>query len=149
MNQTQIEKSIRDLVREYFSQKKKEPFVSGKTRIPLNIPSFDWEEACEAIDSILSTYVTMGKKVKEFEAKFADYIGVKHAIMVHSGSSANLLVLSLLSNPVVKNRLEPGDEIITPAITWATTVYPIINCRAVPVLVDVDLDTFNLNIDEV
>ena len=88
MNRIQIENSIRDLVKQYFSQQKKEPFVPGKTKIPLNIPSFDWEEACEAIDSILSTYVTMGRKVKEFEAKFADYIGVKHAIMVDTDMEA-------------------------------------------------------------
>jgi len=149
MGQIQLENSIRDLIKEYFSQQEKEPFVPGKTRIPLSVPSYDWEEACEALDSILSTYVTMGKKVKEFEARFADYIGVKHAIMVHSGSSANLLALSILSNPLIKNRIEPGDEIITPAVTWVTTVYPIINCGAVPVLVDVDLDTFNLNTEEV
>ena len=149
MDQIQVKDSIKDLVKEYFSQKKKEPFVSGKTKIPLNIPSFDWEEACEAIDSILSTYVTMGKKVKEFEAKFADYIGVKYAIMLNSGSSANLLALSILSNPITKNRIKLGDEIITPAVTWATTVFPIINCGAVPVLVDVDLETFNLNVEEI
>jgi len=91
----------------------------------------------------------MGKKVEQFESLFADYIGTKYAIMVNSGSSANLLALSLLTNPTLKNRIEPGDEIITPAITWATTVFPIINCGATPVLVDVDLETFNINVQEI
>jgi CDP-6-deoxy-D-xylo-4-hexulose-3-dehydrase len=149
MEDSKIKDRIRDLIREYFSQKGRRQFVLGKTRIPLNVPSYDWEEVYEAIDSILSTHVTMGKKVKEFEAVFADYIGVKHAIMVNSGSSANLLALSILSNPATKSRIEPRTEIITPAVTWATTVFPIINCGAIPVLVDVDLDTFNLNMKEI
>jgi len=80
---------------------------------------------------------------------FADYIGVKYAVMVNSGSNANLVALSILTNPVIKERIWPGDEIITPAVTWATTVFPIINHSAVPVLVDVDIDTFNLDPDEV
>lgn len=134
---------IRDLVKEHFSQQVGEQFAPGKTRIPLNVRSYGWEEACEAIDSILSTQVTMGKKVREFEVKFAQYIGTRHAIMVNSGSSANLLVLSLLTNPALR-ALRPGDEVITPAVTWATTVFPIIQCGAVPVLVDVDPETFNI-----
>jgi len=64
--------------------------------------------------------------------------------MVNSGSSANLLALSVLTNPSLPNRLVPGDEVITPAVTWATTVYPIVNCGLVPVLVDVDMETFNI-----
>ncbi len=145
----EIREKLRDLVKEYFSRRGKGQFIPGKTKLPLNIPSYDAEEACEAMESILSTHVTMGEKVMKFEKMFAEYIGVRHAIMVNSGSSANLLALSVLANPLAQNRIEPGDEIITPALTWATTVFPIINCGAVPVLVDVDLDTFNLNMDEV
>jgi len=149
MIKTQIKERIRNLVMEYFSQVERGQFIQGKTKIPLSVPSYGWEEAYEAIESILSTYVTMGEKVKAFEIMFADYIGVKHAIMVNSGSSANLLALSILSNPISTNRIKPGDEIITPAVTWATTVSPIINCCAIPVLVDVDLDTFDINPNEV
>ncbi|MCL0102752.1 DegT/DnrJ/EryC1/StrS family aminotransferase [Dehalococcoidia bacterium] len=149
MKEMQIKERIKDLVKDYFSRERREQFVLGKTRIPLNVPSYDWEETCEAIESMLSTYVTMGKKVARFEAMFADYIGVKYATMVNSGSSANLIALSILTNPVLKERIQPADEIITPAVTWATTVFPIINCGAIPVLVDVDLDTFDINPDEV
>lgn len=148
MEQVQAKNSIRDLVKQYFFQKERKQFIPGKTKIPLNIPSYDWEEAYEAIESILSTYVTMGGKVKTFETMFAQYIGVRHAIMVNSGSSANLLALSILTNPITKNRIEFGDEIMTPAVTWATTVFPIINCGAVPVLVDVDLNTFDISVEE-
>lgn len=149
MKKIQIKEQIQDLIKIYYSQNRKPQFVHGKTRIPLNIPSYDWEEVCEAMESILSSYVTMGKKVSQFESMFADYIGVRYATMVNSGSSANLIALSILTNPMLKERIRPGDEVITPAVTWATTVFPIINCGAVPVLVDVDLDTFNINLDEV
>ena len=113
-------------------------FVPGKTRIPLNVPSYGSEEVIEALDSLMSTWVTMGKKVKVFEGMFADYIGQKHAVMVNSGSSANLLALEALD-------LEPGDEVITPALTWATTVFPIAQVGAVPVLVDVERDSYNIS----
>lgn len=118
---------------------KEEPkiFIPGQTKVPLSIPTYGAEEVNEALDSLMSTWVTMGKKVKKFEEMFAEYIGVKHAIMVNSGSSANLLALSVLREMGV---LSPGDEIITPAVTWATTVFPIANVGCVPVLVDVGMD---------
>lgn len=140
---------IKELIQQFFATGKKQEFIPGKTKIRLNIPSYGSEEVCEALESLLTTQVTMGKKVQEFEAKFANYIGVKHAVMVTSGSIANLLALAVLTNPVVKNCLQKGDEIITPAITWATTVFPILNLGLTPVLVDVDLYTFNINPDEV
>lgn len=145
----EIEKQIKGLIQDYFSRRPKEEFKVGKTKIPLMVPAYGVDEVYEALASLLSTRVTMGEKVNKFEAMFADYIGVKYAIMVNSGSSANLIALSVLTNPVLKEHIEPGDEIITPAVTWATTVFPIINCGLVPVLVDVDLETFNINAEEI
>ncbi|MFH1401626.1 MAG: DegT/DnrJ/EryC1/StrS family aminotransferase [Parcubacteria group bacterium] len=139
-----IQKEINNLVKKYFSLPG-ENFISKKIKIPLNIPTFGWQEVNEAIDSLLSTYVTMNEKVYRFEDMFAKYLGAKHAVMVNSGSSANLIALSVLSNPTVKNRIKPGDEIITPAVTWSTTVFPIINVGAKPVLVDVNLNDFSIN----
>jgi len=149
MNQAEILGEVEKLTKEYFSSKAEKNFIRGKTTIPLGICSYDWEEACEAIESILTTWVTMGKKVKQFEEMFARYVGVPYGVMVNSGSSANLLALSILTNPTLKNRIEPGDEVITPAVTFVTTVYPIINVGAVPVLVDVDLETFNISVEEI
>jgi len=140
---------LRELIRRCFKDQQKPAFLPGRTRIPLNVPSFGWKEVWEALDSLLSTQVTMGKKVRQFEAMFAEYIGVEHAIMVNSGSSANLLALSILTNPLLSGQLQPGDEVITPAVTWATTVFPILNVGLLPVLVDVDLRTFNLIPQEV
>ncbi len=140
---------IAPYIRKHFEVSRKKEFVPGKTRIPLTVPTYGFEEVEEALDSLLSTWVSMGKKVKRFEEMFAEYLGSKHAVMVNSGSSANLLALSVLTNPSFGERVEPGSEIITPAVTWVTTVYPIQNVGCVPVLVDVDLETFNVLPEEV
>ena len=107
-------------------------------KLPLNVVSYGEEEIMEVVDSLRSGYVTMGKKVREFERRWAAYIGTEDAVMVNSGSSANLLALIALGLP-------KGSEVITPALTWATAVWPIAQAGYVPVLVDVDLDTYNMS----
>ena len=144
-----IPQQLRDLIRQWDEGSSEPSFVAGKTRIRLSAPSFGWEEIYESLDSLLSTNVTMGTKVRRFEKLFAEYLGVRNAVMVNSGSSANLLALSVLANPALGKPLRPGDEVITPALTWATTVFPIQNLGAVPVLVDVDLETFNVIPEEI
>jgi CDP-6-deoxy-D-xylo-4-hexulose-3-dehydrase len=146
--ENEIKEKIKQLVKDYFSLKPSE-FIPGKTKIPLSITSYSWEEAYEAIESIITTWVTMGEKVQKFERTFADYVGVENAVMVNSGSTANLLALSVLTNPIINNRIQNGEEIITPAITWSTTVFPIINVNAMPVLVDVDPDTYTIDTTEI
>lgn len=148
MEKDKIIEQINHLVKEYFSEEPKK-FVPGESKIPLQVSPYGWEESVEAIESILSTWVTMGKKVKTFEDMFAQYLGIKYASMVNSGSSANLLALSIFTNPLFKNRLHTGDEVITPATTWITTVYPIANVNLMPVLVDIDIDTLNINVDAI
>jgi CDP-6-deoxy-D-xylo-4-hexulose-3-dehydrase len=125
------------------------PFVPGSTPIPLAVPSFGWEEVASALESLVSFDVTMGEKVAAFERDFADYLGVRYAVMVNSGSSANLLALSILTSPLLPGHFEKGAEVITPAVTWATTVFPIIQTGLVPVLVDVELDTFDIDITKI
>jgi len=139
---------IRPYIRKHF-QLAGTKFIPGKTKIPLTVPTYGSEEVEEAVDSLLSTWVTMGSKVKKFEETFAKYNGSKRAVMVNSGSSANLLALSVLTNPRLSDHIERGSEIITPAVTWATTVYPIANVGCTPVLVDVGPQTFNINPEEV
>ncbi len=118
----------------------------NSSKVSLGYPSYGWEEVYEALESMLEMKTTMGEKVKKFEKLFAKYIGVKYALMVNSGSSANLLALSILSNPILKNkRIKENDEIITPAVTWSTTVFPIINIHAKPVFVDIDPRTYNID----
>ena len=82
--------------------------------------------------------------MRTFERMFAEFMGVRHAVMVNSGSSANLLAVSALSELTVHGGLRPGDEVIVPAVTWATTVTPILQLGCVPVLVDIDVETLNL-----
>lgn len=120
------------------SQERTIPFVPGKTRIPLNVPSYGSPEVIEALDSLLSTYVTMGDKVQAFEGMWAQAVGMPWTVMVNSGSSANLLALSVMG-------LQPGDEVIVPAIGWSTTYFPIAQVGAIPVLVDVDPLSYNIS----
>lgn len=143
-----IETHIYDYVRRYF-ESNDHKFVRGKTKISLQVPPFGADEINEAIESLLSTWLTMGNKVRLFEEAFAKYLGSKYAVMVNSGSSANLIALSIFTNPKYSGRIGTGSEIITPAVTWVTTVYPIANVNLIPTLVDVDLDTFNVDIDSI
>lgn len=141
---------IKSLIRSYFETKQISESTKEKYKIPLSVPSFDYEEITEAIDSLLTTQVTMGRKVKEFEKLFAEYVGSKEAVMVNSGSSANLVALSVLSNPVLgDDAIKPADEIIVPAVTWSTSIFPIVNINAIPVLVDVSLETFSIKEEEI
>ena len=147
-----IRSELKENIKNYFRkiEKEKSKFISGKSDIPLAIPPYNWEEVWDSLDSLLSMQTTMGKKVKHFEKLFARYIGVKYAIMVNSGSSANLLALSILTNPLLgEKRINKGDEIITPAVTWATTVYPIANIGAIPVFVDVKQDDYNIDPEKI
>ena len=138
---------ISKLIQQHFENLRKE-FIPGKTKISIADPTYGFAEVNEALDSLLSTWVTMGKKVKKFENNFARYIGSKYSVMVNSGSSANLLALSILTNPKFSNRIKVGSEVLTPAVTWATTLFPIVNVSLVPSIIDVDLENFNLDVDK-
>ena len=135
------------LIKKYFDKtfQNKQKFMPGKSKIPLAVPPYGAKEVVDSLESLMSMNTTAGKKVGKFEKKFSKFIGNKFGIMVNSGSSANLLALSILSNPLLNNRIKPGDEIITPAVTWATTVYPISNINAIPRLVDVKLDDYTID----
>lgn len=124
-------------------------FTPGKTRIPLMMPPISWQEINEAMDSIMKTEFTMGRKVRKFEESYAKYIGAGDGIMVNSGSSANLLALSVLTNPRKKDKVKPGDEVICPAIGWSTTFFPMVNCGLTPVYVDIELGTYNIDAEQV
>lgn len=139
-NMDSVRKTIRSAIsKSLYSFDVKHP------RIPLNVPTFDEEEILDALDSLVSTKVTMGEKVFAFEKAFASYIGVKNAVMVNSGSSANLIALSVLANPAVVDYAKPGFEAILPAVTWSTSVFPVHNVQGIPVLTDVLKDTFNID----
>ena len=126
-----------------------EAFVPGKTRVWLSSPTFGADEILEALDSLVMRKVTIGAKVRRFEAEFAAWCGAKGSVFLNSGSSANLLAMFVLTNPAVRGRLKAGQEVVVPAVSWSTTVFPVVDAGLVPVLVDADLDTLNADPGEV
>lgn len=132
---------IGSLIEEYFAVVSR---PDEGVACPLSVPLYGAEEVRAALELLLSQYVTAGARVREFERAFADFVGAKHAVMVNSGSSANLLALSALAAQAVPNGLRAGDEVIVPAVTWPTTVTPILQNGCVPVFVDIDRHTLNL-----
>ena len=117
-------------------------------RIPLALASLTESDVSEAISVLKSGNLTMGNKVLEFENRMARYLKVDHFVMVNSGSSANLLIFEyLLRSSDRKKRLRKGDGVLVPAIAWPTTVWPIIQLGLRPVFVDVDRETFQLDLN--
>ncbi len=117
-----------------------------KLDFPLVDSSYDNQEIISCMATLLSGQLTMGARVREFEASFARYCGAPFAVMVNSGSSANLLALSALTNPLRARHLKPGDKVAVPAVCWSTSLWPIIQTGLIPVLVDADPITLNLSI---
>lgn len=117
--------------------------------VRLHEPTFSSDEINAALDVLLSTHVTMGQKVRAFEKEFALKYEFGFGIMNNSGSSANLLGVAALANPAYKNGLKPGDEVIVPALSWSTTVWPLIQHNLIPVVVDVDPITFNIDPEQI
>src|SRR5215469_10738021 len=136
-------------VREYCDEQLDFTFDPKHPIIRLHEPTFGADEINAALECLLSTRVTMGPKVREFEKMFASHFGWNHGLMNNSGSSANLLAVAALANPVCKDGLKPGDEVIVPALSWSTTVWPIIQCGLVPVIVDIDPATLNIDPNEI
>ena len=114
---------------------------------PLLSEAFSRKDINEGINVLRSKHITMSKITKKFELYFAKKMGAKYAIMTNSGSSANLLALSCLTNPLSKRKISPGSEVIIPAICWSTSLWPIIQNNLKPVFVDVELGTFNIDIN--
>lgn len=113
---------------------------------PLTEQKFESDEILAMAEVILSGQLTMSANVREFEKKFAEYVGSPYAVMVNSGSSANLLALAVATNPMRARRWVQGDEILVPAVCWSTSVWPLIQMGLKPVFVDVDPRTLNIDI---
>jgi CDP-6-deoxy-D-xylo-4-hexulose-3-dehydrase len=137
---------IRELIAQYFHEAfAPSPFVPGRTPVPVAGRVFDEDELQTLSEAALDFWLTTGRYAEQFEREFARFIGVRAAVLVNSGSSANLLALSALTSPKLKERqILPGDEIITVAAGFPTTVNPILQCGLVPVFVDVQVPTYNL-----
>jgi CDP-4-dehydro-6-deoxyglucose reductase, E1 len=146
-----IKLEILDKIKEYYQlvhDKSHEQFVPGVSRVPYAARVFDTKEMVSLIDASLDFWLTEGPYTREFEKKIAAKLGLKYALLVNSGSSANLLAFATLTSPLLKDRqVKRGDEVITVAAGFPTTVTPIINYGAVPVFIDVVLDDGTYNID--
>lgn len=123
-------------------------FIPGETAVPVSGKVLSPEDFSSLVDSSLDGWLTAGKHTKLFERQLADFVGARSALFVNSGSSANLCALSGLTSPKLGERaLKPGDEVLTVAMGFPTTVNPIIQNGMKPVVVDVDLDTLDANSD--
>jgi CDP-6-deoxy-D-xylo-4-hexulose-3-dehydrase len=144
-----LQSTIESLVAQAFTElHPTKPFIAGETQIPVTGKVFGPKELIAATKASLDFGLTSGPRTDEFEARFAKTVGMRHSFMVNSGSSANLLALSSLTSPAHGARaLKPGDEVITVAAGFPTTVTPILQNGLIPVYVDVDPETY-VAIDE-
>lgn len=143
----EIKQQIMELVAQYYEAAfPEQTFVPGETAVPVSGRVFDHTEITNLVDASLEFWLTTGRYAEQFEREFAKFVGVRHAILCNSGSSANLLALSALTSPTLAERqLKPGDEVITVAAGFPTTVNPIIQNGLVPVFLDIDLQTHNID----
>lgn len=150
MDTNKLKQEILEKTKEYYSlvheKTLKQEFVSGKSRVNYAGRVFDEREMVNLVDSSLDFWLTYGEYSKKFEKEFAKMLGVKWAFLVNSGSSANLLAFFTLTSPLLKERqIKRGDEVITVAAGFPTTVAPIVQYGAVPVFVDMELQYFNID----
>lgn len=148
MSEQQAKQKILELVKEYCDtyHKKGKKFVEGQ-RIPYASRVYDSEEMINLVDSALEFWLTSGRYTIEFEKGLAEYLGVKYCSLVNSGSSANLLAFMALTSPLLGERaIQRGDEVITVAAGFPTTVAPIIQYGAVPVFIDVTIPQYNMDV---
>lgn len=153
-NENEIRKSLRndilEMVDKFYHQcVTQSGFVAGKTPVHYAGRCYDEQEMQAAVEASLDFWLTEGRFTSRFENDLAKIVGVKHAILVNSGSSANLLAITALtSNLLGERRLKPGDEVITIAAGFPTTINPIIQNNFIPVFVDVDIPTYNIHTED-
>lgn len=149
MTEKEAREKILELTKEYHDtyHNKKKDFKEGD-RISYASRVYDHEEMVNLVDSSLEFWLTAGRYTEEFESEFAKFLGVKYCSLVNSGSSANLCAFMTLTSPLLKDRqVKRGDEVITVAAGFPTTVTPVIQYGAIPVFVDVTLPQYNIDVN--
>lgn len=146
----EVEKSKREeifkIVKEIFKEREKlMKFEPGKTWVQYAGSVFDDKEVNAMLDAILDGWFGLGQCAENLENGIAEYLDVKGSVLTNSGSSANFLAIASLMSPLAENHLNPGDEVITPACGFPTTVNPIIQHGLIPVFVDVEMETYNIS----
>ena len=143
-------KLILDLVKDYFEDNYEHRiWDDNNPLVRVSGQVFDHREFISLVNTALDFHITSGIRTKEFEKKFRKFLGVRHASLCNSGSSANLLAISALTSKELQKPLRVNDEVITVAAGFPTTLNPIIQNRLIPVFVDVDLHTYNAKVDEI
>lgn len=145
MEEEKIRVKLHENLKEFYRKSSSKTFTPGMTRIQYAGALFDEREAIAMVDAILDGWLGLGKKSREFELMFSKYLGVARTVLTNSGSSASLLALAALTSPDFRGHLQKGDEVITPAMTFPTTFNSIIQNDLVPVLLDVELGSYNIN----
>lgn len=145
-----LRRQIAELVGEYHQQAfAPKPFEPGVTPVPCSGRVFDAADMQSLMQASLDFWLTEGRFVDQFEEMIAGFFGLKYASLVNSGSSANLVALSALTSPKLRDRqLKPGDEVITAGVGFPTTVNPIIQQRLIPVFIDVHVPTYNMDVTQ-
>jgi CDP-4-dehydro-6-deoxyglucose reductase, E1 len=148
MTGSDLRKDILNLVEEYATVEwPARPFVPGTTPVPVSGKVFDGDDVRSLVDASLDFWLTTGRFARDFERSLAQFVGVRHALLVNSGSSANLLAVAALASPMLgERRLQPGDEVITCATGFPTTLNPILQYGLVPVFLDVEIGTYNIDV---
>lgn len=146
----ELRRKILELTGEYYAEAfAQRGFTAGESAVPVAGRVFNADELRLLVDSSLDFWLTTGRYAARFEREFARWMGVRECILTNSGSSANLLAVSALTSPKLgERRLAPGDEVITVAAGFPTTVNPILQNRLVPVFVDVAIPTYNIDVTQ-
>lgn len=146
----ELRSSIIELVEAYYHQAfSPKPFIPGETPVPVSGRVFNAADLQTLVDASLDFWLTAGRYAEAFERRFAEWLGRRHCLLVNSGSSANLLAIAALASPLLQeSRLLPGDEVITVASAFPTTVSPIVQCGLVPVFVDVAIPSYNIDVQQ-
>ncbi len=146
-----LRKEIFKKVREFYQVRKKTgKFIPGKSQINYAGRVYNEKEMINLVDSALDFWLTAGRYARQFEKEFAEFLGVKYCLLTNSGSSANLLAVSALTSPKLgKRQLKPGDEVITTACGFPTTLNPIIQNNLTPVFVDIELGIYNIDVSKI
>ena len=142
-------KEILSLVKNYADTFHKENEYKRGDKISYAKRVYDSDEMVNLVDSALEFWLTSGRYTEKFEKNFAEYLGVKYCSLVNSGSSANLLAFMALTSPLLEEKqIKPGDEVITVAAGFPTTVAPMVQYGAIPVFVDVTIPQYNIDVSQ-
>jgi CDP-6-deoxy-D-xylo-4-hexulose-3-dehydrase len=146
----EIRSEIFEHVREFYASKCQDVFIPGISQINYAGRIYDEKELISLVDASIDFWLTTGRYAEQFEKDLADFLGVKYCLLTNSGSSANLLAVSALTSPKLgEKKLKTGDEVITTACGFPSTLNPIIQNNLVPVFIDVDLGTYNIQVNQI